>query len=59
MRDRAFVLDLQLGSDRPDVAWPQRRLGADELALVEQREPDRTPAAKLCSMQKPAAGWGC
>ena len=24
----------QLGSDRPDVTWPQRRLRADELALV-------------------------
>ena len=27
-------LDLQLGPDRPNVARPQRRLGADELALV-------------------------
>ena len=27
-------LDLQLRPDRPDVAWPQGRLGTDELAFV-------------------------
>ena len=29
------ALNLQLGSDRPDVARPQRRLGANKLALVK------------------------
>jgi hypothetical protein len=29
------ALNLQLGSDRPNVARPQRRLGANELALFQ------------------------
>ena len=28
------TLNLQLGSDRPDATWPQRRLRADEFASV-------------------------
>jgi hypothetical protein len=28
------ALDHQLGSDRPNVLWPQRRLGSDQLAFV-------------------------
>jgi hypothetical protein len=39
------ALDLELGPDRPDVLWPERRLCPDQLALVPRH-------ALGC-------GWGC
>jgi hypothetical protein len=35
------ALDLQLGPDRPDVLWPERRLRADQLAFVPRKALER------------------
>ena len=52
--------DLQLATDRPDVLWPERRLRADQLALVPVRRKSSNSRRGLiqdCCGASAGAGW--